>query len=195
MNSYTIVLLSFCFFIGTKFDHLVAELVGLRCEFNGTMEFVIKKRVAASIEEKLSGCKRYDSLKLDEIKIVESRNGFSFHRYRLCSNQWVFLDDGISVRISLKPNSLTHVFGYEDVYFFNIFARSLYFKLDQSSFEKLKDSLCIGSDNSLWRKLAELNPRFDSEDCSYQIILSHGYALKYPVGSRVAITLETYDRK
>ena len=195
MKSNKILFFSLCFLIGAKFNYLAAEIKGLRCEYNGSMEFVIKKSDAIDIERSLEGINCYDSFRLSQIKTGESGNGCAFCNYQLHSNYWVFLDSRIFIRITLIPNSTVKVFDHGDVYFYNVFTKSLSFNVDKVCYEtKLKENLLINNGEE-WIKLADFKPIYHHYSQFYQVILPPGYALKYPAGLQETITLETYDRK
>jgi len=191
MSLYKIVLLNICFLMITKFNHLASEPIGLRCEFNGTIDFTLKLNTVNFIKKNTPPLKYDDQLSLDNIKSGEFTNGNLCCRYALPSNKWVFLDDAICIRISLKPNSHVHVFDHKDVYFFNIFKKPLYFKLGRHCFEGLKNNFYIKTHDGSSLSLTQLDSKLSPDDNNYYFTLSPGHALIYPVNSEVTITLST----
>jgi len=193
MKLYKIILLNICFLIIAKFNHLNAYSIGCRCEFNGTQEIIIKSCVAERITKENKDLPQNDNLvNLENIKIGECNNGDLFNRYELSANQWVWLRTGIArIRIILKPNIKICIFPYDHVYFFNVFAKTLNFKINLRKLEEIKPNFWIKKQDDIWYPLAEISrPRFIEEENSYVFELQHGQALSYPGESGIQITLE-----
>ena len=198
MNIYKIVFLNLCFLMIAKFNYLAAEPDGLRCQFAGKTTFILKRCATDFIKREIQHPKSYGASSLDEIKLREFTNGDVWDVNELKSDQWVWIDDRISkIRITLTPGPSTTQYPHGDVYFFNIFKKTLTFKVERTLFERLKHNFhIIRKDQPSSYTLSEIEkPRFIEDDNSYIFTLEPGQALRYPakphsMASFVSITLE-----
>jgi hypothetical protein len=154
--------------------------VGLRCEFDGAIEFTIpmtsyREQLDWEVSMRTMNPKElYDALFIHTL--VQQTNGMAY--CKLTTNQWVWLFKDISVHITIKPN----VNADGAVYFYNVFERPLYFSLSYEEYQKLRDYLGdkpskkLFEENSFIGRLIELAP---------------GQYIKYPARTGINLILST----
>lgn len=166
--------------------------VGMRCEFNGTIEFSILKSTFTSLVDMQNIIRAttpgtlYDACNLSTLKISEFVNGNGKLRFKckLESSQWVWLIKNISIYIELKPNPCIRKYDHEMVYFYNVFNETFHFKLGRHDFEKFKGCILIQNCS-----LEKCSYRFDQDEDAYYFTLAPCQTLEYPGASNLPIML------
>ena len=203
MNIQKIILLSFGMLISSKLGNAATqkpELVGLRCEFNGNIEFSITKDIfeQSSITETDMRARKpellYDASKICDVVIEQYMNGTGMrYRCNLEPSQWIWLMNSTPIRITLKPNLQRTIYPHKDVYFYNIFNKPFHFSLSKAEFEELKCLISIQSGNREIT-LASITAYYEDETNRYHFTLTPGMAIRYPGESRLNLALENESK-
>jgi hypothetical protein len=195
MNMRKVILLSFGLLMVAKANQAATQhpdLMGLRCEFNGEIEFSINpsnietdQALGYIFENLRDKSQSYDAA--DPREVLVSKNGK--FTYRLRSMQWIWIARNTPIQITLKPNPCIHELSQEHVYFFNIFSKPLYIELAFEEHGKLKDTLFVRNSKCS----DSLNKPIWQCDCKgedYSMTLAPGESIIYPASSGVNVTLK-----
>lgn len=220
MNIYKIMLLSLGLLMATKAGQAAVQQpnpVGLRCEFNGAIEVSLSQNTFEKLKKieiersDINPTSLYDAIRLcnmcdirekdknpDAEKYYEEYpNGTGIRRkFILGSNQWVWATRDTSIRLTLLPNPDIRLFHHRDVYFCNVFNKTLNFSLTRTEFEQFKNSIFIVIPQLTCKgyievKLAGFETTFENDANKYHVSLHPGQAIKYPGSSRISIMMET----
>ncbi len=198
MNMHKVALLCFGLLIGTETNQAAKQhpdSVGLRCEFNGEIDFFIRPN---NIEtDQAMGCIYETIKKTNPSQLCDTddpRNRLIIENgifaYRLTSNQWIWLMRNASIQLTLKPNPNVHIFPQEHVYFFNVFNKTLFIKISSEDYLKLRDTLFVRNPQ-ISDHLRKPTWQCDCEGRVYSTRLPPGESIIYPANSGISITLES----
>ena len=203
MNIQKVIILSLGILVSSKFGNAATQrpnLVGLRCEFNGNIEFSITKNIfeQSSITENEMQAKSpellYDASKICDVVIEQYMNGTGMrYRCKLEPSQWIWLMNSTSIRITLKPDLKRTIYSHKDVYFYNIFNKPFNFSLSKVEFEEFKCLIRIQSgDREI--TLANIASYYEDETNRYIFTLTPGMAIRYPGELRLNLALENESK-
>ena len=205
MKINNLIFLCFSFLLTTNFGSAATQcptldVIGLRCEFNETIEFFLE----ADAYEKnttLLLSKQYDATLLKDLNPVRYQNGHIRYKLTLSSNQWTFLrKNEIPTKLTLIPSKFLGIYPHSNVYFYNIFNQTLQFKLRREEYDKFKNIIFIKTPETselinlnkvLVNKLFECRQEV-IEDDAYIFLLHPQHALIYPGETGLNLTLENY---
>ncbi|MFA6991321.1 MAG: hypothetical protein WC192_04725 [Candidatus Babeliales bacterium] len=203
MNIQKVILLSFGILISSKFGNAATQkphLVGLRCEFNGNIEFSITQGIfeQSNITETEMQVKTpellYDASKICDVVIEKYMNGTGMrYKCNLEPSQWIWLMNSTPIRVTLKPNLQRTIYPHSDVYFYNIFNKPFHFSLSKVEFEEFKCLISIKSDDREIT-LASIASCYEDETNRYHFTLTPGMAIRYPGESRLNLALENESK-
>lgn len=201
MNTQRVMLLSLGILISSKFGSAAVQLpnlVGLRCEFNGNIEFSLPQKFFedySQLENELrikNPESFYDASRICDIKIGTYMNGSGLRcKCKLKPSQWIWLTKNASVRITLKPKKQKMVYPHRDVYFYNVFNKPLSFSLSKVEFEQFKNLIFIKS-GQRETTLANFEHQYDvdgTNKCFFT--LAPGMSIRYSVELGLNLTLES----
>lgn len=201
MNMHKIILLSLGWLILAKTDQATAQLsdlVGLRCEFNGRIQFYLSQEQVQATVKIVNEVRHENPNQLsDATELHELRNGGCGSSFSFACNplQWVWLMRNTRMQLLLIPDSDPTIkrFSHGDVYFFNVFNSLLELKLSQEGFQVLDGKIHI----RVPKTFKEFMPkwRYDSDKKEYLALLEPGQAIVYPVSSKINLTLETLNAR
>lgn len=203
MNIQKVILLSFGILISSRFGNAATQqphLVGLRCEFNGNIEFSITQDAFEQsniIENEMRAKKPellYDASKICDVVIEKYMNGTGMrYKCNLEPSQWIWLMNNTSIRITLKPNEQRTIYTHKDVYFYNIFNKPFHFSLAKVEFEQFKSLVSIKSgDREI--TLANITSYYEDETNRYHFTLNPGMAIRYPCELKLNLALENESK-
>ncbi len=197
MNTRKIIILCLGFIIGTKSGQAATalpNLVGLRCEFNGAIEFSLKQRKFDIIEsfikqvEKSNPERLYNASNIRDLKIGQFVNGELNYKCRLESNQWTWIMNDTCIRLTLIPYQHIQVYPHRDVYFYNIFNKPLIFKFPRYEYLNVKDFIHIINPGISDVTLEQVASQVISETFYFE--LQPKQSIKYPIDLKLNLALE-----
>jgi hypothetical protein len=159
---------------------IARQPVGLRCEFGGMLKFSISLKSYNEQQMWERAKQAIDPRSLYDAQFIEltfNKKVGETYRCRLMTQEWVWLFNDTPIRIEIKPNF--DLGG--DVYFYNVFKKSLYGVISDAEYRMLGNGLdTIQKD------------RFFAENTFWWFIeLAPGKAITYPASS--GINLELYS--
>lgn len=203
MNTQRVILLSLGILISSKFGNAAVQqpnLVGLRCEFNGNIEFSLPQNIFEAYNQLESELRTknpesfYDASKICDVVIDKYMNGTGMRcKCNLEPSQWIWLMKDTAIRMTLKPNLQKTIYPHKDVYFYNIFSKPLHFSLSKVEFEELKDSIHIQlGDREI--TLTNISSYYEDDTNRYHFTLTLGMAIRYPCESGLKLALENESK-
>ncbi|MFH1254005.1 MAG: hypothetical protein V1646_01080 [bacterium] len=203
MNIQKVMLLSFGILISSRFGNAAVQqpnLVGLRCEFNGNIEFSLPQNIFEDYNQLESELRTknpesfYDASRLCDVVLGKYMNGTGMrYKCNLEPSQWIWLMRDTPIRMTLKPNLQKTTYTHKNVYFYNIFNKPFHFSLSKVEFEEFKCLIRIQSDNREIT-LDNIVSYYEDETNRYHFTLTPGMAIRYPGESRLNLALENESK-
>jgi hypothetical protein len=198
MSIRKVVLFSFGLLMAFKANQaatLVPDIVGLRCEFNGAIEFSLKQKKFDAIDKLVNEVKKsrperlFDASNIQNLKIGQFVNGELNYKFRLESNQWTWIMSDTCIRITLIPYQHIQVYPHRDVYFYNIFDKPLQFGLSRYDLTQFQKDFHIITPGVSDITLDQASPQLYLE--TFYFMLQPKQAIRYPSNLKLNLTLET----